>query len=105
MLDHKWYEWFNWIIIAGEMVIGVGLIVGALTAVAAFFGSLMNVSFMLSGSASTNPVLFILSLGIILAWRTAGLIGLDRFLLPLLGTPWQPRVTVGRPPAGGAPAG
>jgi thiosulfate dehydrogenase [quinone] large subunit len=26
----------------------------------------------------------------VLAWRNAGWIGLDRALLPALGTPWQP---------------
>jgi len=98
MLNHEWYTWFTWVIMIGEVLVGIGLILGALTAVAAFFGSLMNVSFMLSGSASTNPVLFALSIGIIMAWRTAGLLGLDRYILPLLGTPWQRRVSVGTPP-------
>ena len=32
----------------------------------------------------------ILGVLVVLAWRNAGWIGLDRFLLPLLGTPWQP---------------
>ncbi len=103
MLDHKWYEWFNWIIMIGEVLVGLGLIFGALTAVSAFFGAVMNTSFMLSGSASSNPVLFALSIGIILAWRTAGLIGLDRFLLPMLGTPWEQKVAVGVSPASQGP--
>ncbi len=29
---------------------------------------------------------------LILSWKTAGRIGLDRVLLPLLGTPWRPGV-------------
>jgi thiosulfate dehydrogenase [quinone] large subunit len=37
--------------------------------------------------------MLILAIALILAWKTAGHIGLDRFLLPLLGTPWKaPRV-------------
>jgi thiosulfate dehydrogenase [quinone] large subunit len=99
MINHEWYTWFNWVVMIGEVLIGLGLIFGALTAIAAFFGSLMNVSFMLSGSASTNPVLFALAIGIILAWRTAGLIGLDRIVLPLVGTPWQHKVAIGARPA------
>jgi thiosulfate dehydrogenase [quinone] large subunit len=99
MINHEWYTWFNWVIMIGELLIGIGLILGALTAVAAFFGSIMNVSFMLSGSASTNPVMFTLAIGIIMAWRTAGLLGLDRIILPLLGTPWQRRVEIGGHPA------
>jgi thiosulfate dehydrogenase [quinone] large subunit len=27
---------------------------------------------------------------LILAWRNAGYYGVDRYLLPALGTPWQP---------------
>ena len=90
MLDHQWYEWFAKVIVFGELLVGIGLILGALTGIAAFFGALMNMSFMLAGSASTNPVLFSLSILIILAWRVAGLIGLDRWLLPTLGAPWSP---------------
>ncbi len=92
MLDNEWYNWFNWVIILGEIAIGVGLIVGALTGVAAFFGSILNVSFLLSGSTSSNPLLLILAIFVILGWRVAGYIGLDRILLPLLGTPWQHNV-------------
>jgi thiosulfate dehydrogenase [quinone] large subunit len=97
MLDHQWYTWFSKLICLGELLVGIGLIVGGLTGIAAFFGALMNMSFMLAGSASTNPVLFTLSILIILAWRVAGLIGLDRWLLPALGAPWAPgRVVRGR---------
>ena len=49
----------------------------------------MNMNFMLAGSASANPVLLILAIVLILAWKTAGYIGLDRYLLPILGTPWK----------------
>ena len=43
---------------------------------------------MLAGSASSNPLLFVAALFLLLAWKTAGYYGLDRFLLPKLGTPW-----------------
>jgi thiosulfate dehydrogenase (quinone) large subunit len=35
-------------------------------------------------------LLFTLSILLILAWKTAGWWGLDRWLLPMLGTPWKP---------------
>jgi thiosulfate dehydrogenase [quinone] large subunit len=57
--------------------------------VAAFFGALMNMNFMLAGSASTNPVLFFLAVGLMLGWKVAGYYGMDRVLLPLVGTPWH----------------
>ena len=73
----------------GETAVGLGLIVGAFTGVAAVSGAFMNLNFLLAGSASTNPVLLLLGFLLVMAWKTAGYIGLDRFLLPLLGTPWK----------------
>ena len=98
--------WFGWLITFGELAVGVGLLLGALTGLAAFGGALMNMSFLLAGSASTNPVLFTMAIGLILAWKVAGYYGLDRFLLPMLGTPWHPGVITGRETnPQGAPAG
>jgi thiosulfate dehydrogenase [quinone] large subunit len=96
LLDNGAESWFSYLIVFGEIAVGVGLILGLLTGFAAFFGALMNMSFLLAGSASTNPVLFTLAVGIILAWKVAGYYGLDRWLLPLLGTPWHPAVLAGR---------
>ncbi len=60
----------------------------------------MNMNFLLAGSASTNPVLFFLAVGLMLAWKVAGYYGLDRVLLPLVGTPWRgATVHEDRPPA------
>lgn len=90
MLDNEWYTWFAWLIAYGEVLIGLGLIVGALTGFAALFGAVMNFNFMLAGTASTNPVLFLGAILIILGWKVSGYIGVDRWLLPALGTPWSP---------------
>lgn len=92
LLSNHAYTWFGPLIAFGELAVGVGLVVGALTGVAAFFGALMNMSFLLAGSASTNPVLFTFAIGLILAWRVAGYYGVDRYLLPMLGTPWRAKV-------------
>jgi thiosulfate dehydrogenase [quinone] large subunit len=91
LLDAHAYTWFAPLIAIGEMAVGLGLIFGVLTGFAAFFGSFMNMSFMLAGSASSNPVMFALAMGVILAWKVAGYYGVDRWLLPLLGTPWNVR--------------
>jgi thiosulfate dehydrogenase (quinone) large subunit len=82
--------WFAWVVTLGELAIGIGLILGILTGVAAFFGAFMNMSFLLAGSASTNPIMFTLAVGLMLAWKVAGYYGVDRYLLPRLGTPWRP---------------
>jgi thiosulfate dehydrogenase [quinone] large subunit len=89
MLDHDWYTWFAWLIAFGELLVGIALIIGAFTAIAAFFGATMNFSYLLAGSASTNPVLMVIAILLILGWKVGGYIGLDRWLLPALGTPWQ----------------
>jgi thiosulfate dehydrogenase [quinone] large subunit len=82
--------WFAWVVTLGELAIGIGLILGILTGVAAFCGAFMNMSFLLAGSASTNPIMFTLAVGLMLAWKVAGYYGVDRYLLPRLGTPWRP---------------
>lgn len=89
MLNHEWYTWFAKVIAVGEFLIGIGLIVGALVGIAAFFGTLMNFNFQLAGSASSNPVLFGLGVFLVLGWKVAGYWGLDRYLLPMIGTPWK----------------
>jgi thiosulfate dehydrogenase [quinone] large subunit len=89
LLNGHHETWFAVLITFGEMAVGVGLVLGILTGVAAFFGAFMNMSFLLSGSASSNPVMFTLGIGLILAWKVAGYYGFDRYLMPLLGTPWK----------------
>lgn len=102
MLDSQAYTWFAKIVLAGELIIGIGLLVGAFTGIAAFAAGFMNWNFMMAGTTSVNPVFFTLSVILILAWKTAGYWGLDRFLLPLLGTPWKPAFTVQASEPGGA---
>ena len=88
--DAQAYTWFGKVITLGELAVGLGMIVGAFVGLAAAGGILMNMSFLLSGSTSSNPVLLFLQIGMILAWKVAGWIGLDRWLLPMLGTLWGP---------------
>ena len=60
----------------------LALLLGAFTAVAAGCGALLNFNYLLAGSASINPVLLVAALLLLLAWRGAGYVGLDRWLLP-----------------------
>ncbi len=89
LIDTNSAGWFSYVIVFGELAVGLGLILGAFVGVAAFGGLFMNMAFMLAGTTSTNPVMAVLGIVLILAWKNAGYIGLDRFLLPILGTPWQ----------------
>lgn len=101
-VNYGWYAAFlRWIegsgagvmsrvIPLGELTIGIALILGLFTGMAAFFAGLLSVSFGLAGVAGVNPVFFVMEVLLILAWRNAGYIGLDRYVLPALGTPWEP---------------
>ena len=109
MLDNGWYTWFAEVIMWGEFLIGLALIVGAFVGLAAFGGALLNWNFIMAGTASTNGFLFVLAIALMLAWKVAGWYGLDRWLLPLLGTPWTwsgdgPPPRVGTAPTLGARA-
>lgn len=84
--DHT--SWFGPMVAFGETLVGLGLLFGALLGVAAFFGTMMNMNFMLAGTVSSNPWMFGLTVFVILGWKVAGYLGLDRWLLPMLGTPW-----------------
>ena len=97
-----WYAWFlqhvvlthsvfwSYLVAWGETLVGVALILGIFTGIAAFFASFMNLSYLLAGTVSINPVLFVIATWLVLAWKTAGWWGLDRWVLSALGTPWRP---------------
>ena len=93
MLGAEAYTWFSPLIVYGEILIGIGLIVGAFVGISSFFGALLNWNFIMAGAASTNAVLFTLAILLMLAWKVAGYVGLDYWLLSWLGTPWQDMVT------------
>jgi thiosulfate dehydrogenase [quinone] large subunit len=84
------------------------LLLGLFTGIAAFFGALLTTAFGLAGIAGVNPIFLILEVLLVTAWRNAGWIGLDRLVLPKLGTPWEPgsmfRRGGGQPKPGGVTA-
>jgi thiosulfate dehydrogenase [quinone] large subunit len=85
LLAGEHYSWFGGLVAWGELLVGVALIVGCLTGLAAFFGVFMNWHFVMAGAASTNAMLALVGVLLVLAWRTAGWWGLDRWLLARLG--------------------
>jgi thiosulfate dehydrogenase (quinone) large subunit len=97
-----WYAWFlqhmvlpnaglfSFLVTWGEVAVGLGILLGVLTGIAAGFGVLMNLNYLLAGTVSINPVLGVFGLFLILSWRVCGWLGFDRWLLPALGLPWKP---------------
>ncbi len=88
LLNTESYTWFARLIVAGEILIGTALIIGAFVGIAAFFGAAMNWNFIMAGSASTNGLMLLIAIVLVLAWKTAGYIGADYVLLRWLGVPW-----------------
>jgi hypothetical protein len=50
----------------------------------------LNLVYMFSGSSGVNPAYAIVAVLLILAWRNAGYLGLDRFVLPRLRDRFRP---------------
>ncbi len=65
-----------------ELTIGALLILGLFTGAVAFAGLALNVIYMFSGTSGVNPAYAIVAVFLILAWRNAGYLGLDGFVLP-----------------------
>src|SRR5215207_11579001 len=98
----QWYAWFlenvvipnaalfSYLVTFGEILVGLGLVFGLFTGIAAFFGAFMNASFIFAGTVGANPLMFIMAILLMLAWRVAGYWGLDRWALPAIGVPGYP---------------
>jgi len=104
-----WYAWFlqnvvephaglfATLVALGETAVGLGLLVGLLTGIAAFGGVFLNANFILAGALGQNPALVVLGALLILAWRNAGWIGLDRWFIP-----WTHRALFATPSGDGS---
>lgn len=73
---------FNIIIPWGELLVGLGLILGCLTTAAVFFALVMNFAYVMAGTVSSNPLDILLGVIILAAGFNAGKIGLDRWVIP-----------------------
>ncbi len=91
----------SYLVTGGEFLVGVALILGLGTRLAALGGAFLNLMYMLGGAAGANVPMLPIELSIVLVGSTAGLIGLDRVVLPHL----QRRIVRSRGPRmAGAPA-
>ena len=74
-------EAFNFLVPWGELLVGLGLLIGCFTKTAVFFGIAMNFSYMFSGTTSTNPQLVLLSMFILVSAMNAGRYGVDGIIM------------------------
>ncbi|MCU9614606.1 DoxX family protein [Caldibacillus lycopersici] len=79
-------ELFNFVIPWGEFLVGLGLILGALTIPALIAGAFMNFNFLLAGTISTNPILLAFAVILLFVGAGAYYFGVDRFLIPMFKT-------------------
>ncbi len=86
---------WSYLVTWGEILVGAALILGFLVGISAFFGVFMNLNYLLAGAVSTNPILLVIGLFLILAWRVAGYWGADAYVLPFLHRRVSPRMRRG----------
>lgn len=72
---------FAFVVKSGEVLVGLGLILGCFTTLAAIFGMTMNFAYLLTGTVSTNPQMVLGFLVIIALGAASYEIGLDRFIM------------------------
>jgi len=71
---------FGYMVAWGELLVGIGLIVGAFTVVALLAGMLMNFNYLLAGTVSSNPVFLIEQLVLLYAGAATIYWSVDRLL-------------------------
>ena len=77
-------ELFNHLIPIGELLVGIGLILGVATIPALITAAFMNLNFMLAGTTSTNPILYTIEILLIAAGTAGYYYGMDRIIIPKL---------------------
>ena len=96
---------FSVLVTWGEVAVGLALLLGVLTGIAAGFGVVMNLNYLLAGTVSMNPVLGVLGFFLCFSWRVCGWVGIDQWVLPALGLPWKPGTLFQAPrPAAATPS-
>lgn len=75
---------FSFLVMWGEILVGIALILGVFTNFAALMGITMNFAFLFSGTVSTNAQMVLLTVFILVAGANAGRYGLDRWVMPYL---------------------
>lgn len=75
---------FSFLVMWGEVLVGIALILGLFTTFASLMGAVMNFAFLFSGTISINPQMLLLTLFVLVAGRNAGRYGLDYYINPYL---------------------
>lgn len=75
---------FSTLVAYGELLVGIGLILGAATIPALIAAAFMNLNFLLAGTTSTNPILYTTAIILLFTGSGAYFWGVDRFAIPYI---------------------
>lgn len=96
-----WYAWFlktvvlphatffSYLVPWGELLTGIALIVGCFSSFSALMGIIMNLSYLLAGISSSNPLMLVGGMLVLFGGYNAGRIGVDYWVSPWCRTLWQ----------------
>ncbi|MFQ3546582.1 DoxX family protein [Halobacillus rhizosphaerae] len=73
---------FSYLVMWGELLVGIALILGVFTTFAALMGMIMNFAFLFSGTVSTNGQMILIAIFVLVAGFNAGRLGLDHWVIP-----------------------
>lgn len=85
---------FSYMVTFGEILVGISLILGALTIVGLIGGAFMNLNYLFAGTTSTNPNLYTAAIILMAVGTSAYVIGLDRFIMPSLRKQYKKGATL-----------
>ncbi len=89
LLDTHAENWMPSVMAAGEVVVGIAVMLGLLVGLSCAAGLLVDLLiFLLAGVVAIGSMLAPFALLLMLAWKNAGFIGFDRYLLRSFGAPW-----------------
>jgi len=71
---------FSYLVVVGEILVGIGLITGTFTVLSLLVSAFMNLNYMLAGSSGLNPNMLVIAFILLCVHDGAYYYGLDRWL-------------------------
>ena len=72
---------FSYLVVFGEILVGIGLITGTFTVLSLLVSAFMNLNYMLAGSSGLNPNMLVVAFILLYVGSNAYFYGIDQWLL------------------------